>query len=179
MGFFDRLREWMRGGEGKRQYDNIRITNMADGTMIEGHDAVKDYFQKEEQLLNEHGSSITFQVYRINLGAENPTDLQGPRLTEIKVDGGFVSGEDTVAAVKMKIRPLIDNAILTDVELEEQSDRKIRETDQVTFFFDRHPMQDVNLFYADHFMMLPSWVQVCFHDCKSEEFTTILDRFRN
>ncbi|MFH7245388.1 MAG: hypothetical protein ACHWZW_21325 [Spirulina sp.] len=178
MGFFDRLREWMRGGEEERRYDNIRVTNMADGTMIEGHDAVKDYFQKEEQLANEHGSSITFQIYRINLRAETSTDLQGPRLTEIKVDGDFVSGEDTVASVKMKIRPLIDNA-MADIGLEEQSDRKIRETDQMTFFFNSHPMQDTDLFYADHFMMLPSWVQVCFHDCKSEEFTAILDKFRN
>lgn len=152
---------------------------MVDGTTIEGHDAVKDYCQKEEQLVNEHGSSIIFQIYRINLEADTLKDFQGPKLTEIKVDGEFVSGDDTVGAVKTKVLPLIDNAILTDCELEGQPDRKIRETDQVTFFFNYSPMQDAALFYADHFMILPAWVQVLFHDCKSEEFTTILAKFRN
>jgi hypothetical protein len=43
MGIYDKVRRWLRR-ESEQRYDNVTITNLADGTTIKGHDAVKDYF---------------------------------------------------------------------------------------------------------------------------------------
>lgn len=143
--------------------------NPADGTTIEGHDAVKAHFDKEMEMLDEHGSSIIFQVYRINLRAKTLEELQGEKLAEMKVDGEFVSGTDTVAAVKRKVRPLLDGTSPSGREAGAQPNLNIGDADRVTLFFDGRPMQDDNKFYADHFMLLPAWVQVFLHDCEFEE----------
>src|SRR5271157_1309813 len=158
MGIYDKVRRWLRRDSGQR-YDNVTITNPADGTTIKGHDAVKDHLRKERDLLDEHGSSITFQVYRINLKARAIEELQGEKLAEIRVDGEFVSGTDTVAAVKKKVRPLIAERARLRQESGARLDLSIDEADRISFSFAGCQMQDDRLFYADHCMMLPVWVK--------------------
>ena len=163
MGIFDRLRAWLRGGSREEQrYDRVKIMNMVDGTTIEGHEAVKAHFEKEQKLLEEHGESITFQVYRVDLGAKSLTDLQGPRLAEIKVPGDFVSGADTVAGVKKKLCALLDGS-------RQAGGVRVGEDEQISLSFNSRRMLDGKLFYADHFMLLPVWVQVLLHACDHDE----------
>lgn len=182
MGIFEKLRAWLSGAPttgspppepgAKRQYDNVRIVK-PDGTTIEGHDAVKAHFEKERQLLDEHGSTITFQVYRANLKAKTLEELQGERLAEIKVDGGFVSGTDTVAEVKRKLRSLIEGRSGPGHEVGARPELSIGETERISFSFDHKRMMDDKLFYADHFMLLPVWVQVLLHDCDHDELMAV------
>ncbi len=158
-----------RPREEEPRYDNVQIKNVADGTTIEGHDAVKAYFEREKALHDTYGSSIIFQVYRIDLQADSLQNLQGEKLVEIKVDGDFVSGNDTVAAVKSKVRPLIEQQAQAEREQGASSGLRIEPDDRITLIFNGHPMQDDKLFYADHFMMLPAWVQVFLHACEFAE----------
>ena len=150
----------------KQRYDDIKVVKIEDGTVIEGHDAVKAHFEREKQLNEAHGSSIIFQVYRMNLSANTLKELQGEMLAEIKVDGGFVSGKATVAAVKKKVRLLLEREVRLSREKGTQPGFHIEAKDRITLFFSGRPMQDVKLFYADHFMLLPVWVQVFLHDCE-------------
>ena len=152
-----------RPQEEEPRYDNVEIKNIADGTIIRGHDAVKAYFEREQAMYEAYGSYIIFQVRRINLQADTIKKMQGEPLAEIKVDGAFVSGNDTVAAVKSKVRPL----------LEARPDLHIEPEDRITLFLDGHPMQDDTLFYTDNYIMLPAWVQVSLHSC---EFGKVAER---
>lgn len=145
----------------EERYDNIQIVKMSDGTTIEGHDAVKQYLEEEAQLSREHGATLFFQVYKINLDADNIQDFHGRKLTEFKLAENFVSANDTVAAVKRKIRLLLDENPAAQPAL--------ADGDHVTFSFNGHSMKDERLFYADHFMMLPAWIQVVIHGCEFEE----------
>ncbi len=157
----------------EQPYDNVEITNIADGTTIQGHDAVKAYFEREKKMYEAYGSSIFFQVYRINMQADTIKELQGEKLAEIKVDGDFVSGNDTVAAVKSRVRPLLEKTIQASREEETPPEFRIKPEDRITLFFNGRPMLEDKLFYADHFMMLPAWVQVFLHSC---EFDKVAER---
>ena len=177
MRMFDKLRALLSVGRGEAQrqaaeqrYDNVQIT-FPDGTTINGHDAVKAQFEREKKLLDEHGAAIIFQVYRINMGAKTLRDLAGEKLAEIKVTGEFVSGTDTVFAVKSKMRPLFDGTVQSGY-------LNIGEVDQVTLFFAGRLMQDNKLFYADHFVLLPAWVQVYLHACEFEEVADLERKLR-
>lgn len=127
---------------------------------------------------DEHGFSIIFQVYRINLQAKTLEDLQGEKLAEIKVDSGFVSGGDTVAAVKKKVRPLLEGKSGSGPEAGAQPGLTIEEAERITLFFSGRPMRDEKLFYADHFLLLPAWVQVFLHGGDFEEVTALADKLR-
>lgn len=150
----------------------FRLSTFRDDTKIMGHDNVKDYFEREQQMLDEHGMSIVFQLYRLNLRATTLQELQGEKLAEVKVDSGFVSGTETVTAVKRKIRALFEGTSRTGNE----PGGPPVEADRVTFFFGGRPMEDDRLFYADHFVMLPAWVQVCLHRCEREELTELISK---
>ena len=39
-----------RHQEEEQRYDNVEIKNVADGTIIKGHDAVKGYFERERNV---------------------------------------------------------------------------------------------------------------------------------
>jgi hypothetical protein len=168
-----------RPQEEERRYDNVQIMNVVDGTTIKGHDAVKAYFEQEKALYEAHGSSIIFQVYRLNMQAHTLEELQGRQLAEIKVDSEFVSGNDTVAAVKGKVRSLLERKAWLQREGEAQSDMTIEEADRITLYFSGHPMQDDTAFYADNFVMLPAWVQVLLHRCEFKEVVQLMDRLRD
>ncbi len=163
----------------EQRYDKVQIVNAVDGTVIKGHDAVKAHFEREKQMHEEHGSSIIFQVYRLNLRANTIKELQGERLAEIKVDGEFVSGNDTVAAVKIKVRPLLEKEAQTSRERESRPDLYIEQADHITLFFNGRPMQDDTLFYADNFIMLPAWVQVFLHSCEFDKVVELAAKLRN
>ena len=151
------------------RFKTVTIVNLVDGGTVEGHDAVQAHFDKEQKLLEEHGSTITFQVYRPNLAATTPAELQGERVAELKVGAGFVAGEDSVAAVKRKVG---------DALRPSRPDLNLADVARVTFFFDGRRMQDEKLFFAGHFMMVPAWVQVVLHDCEVEELVAIIERVR-
>jgi hypothetical protein len=101
-----------------QRFANVKIVNMVDGGTIEGHDGVQAHFEKEKKLLDDHGETITFQVYRPNLAATTAAELQGERVAELKVDAGFVGGGDSVTVVKAKLRdalrPTVPDVNLTD-----------------------------------------------------------------
>lgn len=84
----------------------------------------------------------------------------------------FVSGTDIVAEVKSKVRPLIDERARSG-SVQGTPFLQIDQEDHITLIFDGRPMQDNRLFYADHFMMLPAWVQVFIHRC---EFQQVAER---
>jgi hypothetical protein len=175
MGIFDKLRGWVSGAPRAtaKRYDNVRIVNLADGTTIEGHDAVVAHIDAEQKLLDAHGSSITFQVYRVNLEAKSIAEVQGDRLAEIKVGGDFVSGTDTVADVKAKLRPLLARSA---GEAGARPELRLRQNDRISFSFSNRPMADDKRFYADHFMLLPVWVQVLLHECDYDELMELARR---
>lgn len=169
----DRMRPVERSTQ---PYDRVRITNLVDGTTIEGHEAVQAHFEEEQALLDEHGMSITFQVFRIHLAATSIGELQGRMLTALKVPGDFASGTDTVADVKDKLRPLIEQAARSHPDAETRRALTWRAADRMAFSFSNSRMLDDDLFYADHFMMLPAWVQVLLHECDHEELMAIADK---
>lgn len=152
-----------------QRFKNVKVVNLVDGGTIEGHDAVEAHFEKEQKLLDEHGETITFQVYRPNLAATTAAELQGERVAELKVDAGFVAGGDSVAVVKKK---------LGDALRPSRPDLNLADVARITFFFGGRRMQDEKLFFADHFMMVPAWVQVVLHDCEVEELVAIIERVR-
>jgi hypothetical protein len=168
-----------RPQEDEQRYDNVRIVSAVDGTNIQGHDAVKAHFAQEKELYEAYGSSIIFQVYRLNLQANTLEELQGPKLAEIKVDGEFVSRTDTVAAVKLKVRSLLERQVQLRHEEGPSNGVAIEESDHITFYFSGHPMQENAAFYADNFIMLPAWVQVLLHHCEFEEVAHLIDQLRN
>src|SRR5262245_3668278 len=140
--------------------DTWRIRNVVDGTTIEGEEAVEAHFKLEQELFDQHGATITFQLYRANLAGRTRAEVQGERLGELRIAGGEVSGIDTVAAVKRRVLPglLGEHAAAA----------------HVTFVFGGRVMIEDGLFYADHFMMLPSWVQVVLSDVP---FTEVIAAF--
>jgi hypothetical protein len=166
-------------GNKEQRYNNVEIVNAADGTVIRGHDAIKAHFEREKQMHEEYGSSIFFQVYRMNSRANTIKELQGEMLAEIKVDGGFVSGNDTVAEVKTKVRPLLQREAQTSQERGSQSSLHIEPEDHIAFFFNGRPMHNDKLFYADHFIMLPAWVQVLLHDREFDEVVELISKLSN
>jgi hypothetical protein len=97
-----------RSDDEAQRYDNVRVVNMADGSVITGHDAVQAHFQREQEMMEAYGPNIIFQVHRINLQARAIDELLGQQLAEITVPGDFVSGTDTVATVKARLRPLLE-----------------------------------------------------------------------
>jgi hypothetical protein len=145
-----------------KRYDNVRITNAVDGSVIEGHDAVEAHFEREKKLVEKHGSSLTFQLYRANLAGTTRDDVQGPRLAEQRIEGGEVSGTDTVATVKQRILPKL---------LGEHASAS-----HITFVFGGRVMRDEALFYADHFMLLPCWVQVLLSEVPFPDFIAAMQR---
>ncbi len=173
MGIFDKIRRWLRRNSEPR-YDNVTITNVWDGTTIKGHEPVKEHFRKEKELLEAHGSSIIFQVFRVNLGAKTMEGLLGEKLLEIKVDGNSVSGTDKVAAVKRWVHSLISERSRLGQEAGARPDLVIDEADRISFIFAGHAMGDDKFFYVDHPMLLPAWVQVLLHRCEFEEVAAIM-----
>lgn len=163
-GFRFRLFPKRRLASRELRYDNVQIVNAVTGNVIEGHDAVKSLLENEKRMLEAHGSSIIFEVFRIQAALDSTKELQSEKITEIKVNGGFVSGTDTVAAVKTKVRLLLEEKARLQQVRDTQRGLSIDRTDGITFMFSGNPMKDSTLFYADNFIMLPAWVQVLLHD---------------
>jgi hypothetical protein len=162
----------------KRRYDNVRITNIVDGTIIEGHDAVKMNIEREQKLLADHGASIIFQVYRLNLQADTLEKLQGKQLAEIKVDGNFVSTTDTVAVVKDRVRSLLKEKAGMGNNGKATVALSIEAADRLTLYFSGLPLQDETAFYADNYIMLPAWIQVLLHRCETDEAVLLINKLQ-
>lgn len=160
----------------ERRYDNVRITNIVDGTIIEGHDAVKMQFEREQKMLAEYGASIIFQVYRLNLQADTLDELQGEKLAEIKVDGNFVSVTDTVAVVKDKVRSLLKEKVGMRNSGQAPVALAIEASDRLTLYLSGRPLQDDTFFHDDNYIMLPVWIQVLLHRCDSEEAVQLINK---
>src|SRR5262245_12909814 len=112
----------------KKQYDGVRVINMGDGSMIEGHEAVAAHFEKEQALLDENGATITFQLFRLDLNAASFDDFQSDKLAEFRVEGNWASGDDTVAMVKDRLRPMLGD--------------KATAADRITLYFNHRLMED-------------------------------------
>lgn len=165
--------------EEERRYDNVQIVNIVDGTIIEGHDAVKMKFEREHKMLAEYGASIIFQVYRMDLQADTLKELQGKKLAEIKVDGNFISATDTVAAAKDKVWSVLKDKAGIWTNGQATDDLGIEASDHLTLYLNGHPMKDDTAFYADNPIMLPVWIQVLLHRCESEEAIQHINKLRN
>jgi hypothetical protein len=148
----------------KRQDEPVEIKSAPDGTVTQGHEPNAAHFERARELYEAHGSSITFQVYRINLQATSLAELQGQKHTEFTVGGDMISGDDTVETVKDKVRPSLQG--------------NLQDGDRITFFFGGRPMRDDALFYADHFMVLPVWIQILLHDCEFKTVEEAIRKFR-
>lgn len=148
------------------RYDHITIKNAVDGTEITGHEAVKEYFEKEAELVRAHGNFVYFQFYRATSGAASLEEFQGERLVELPVDPGHISGDHTVEDVRrmlVELDPTWQTPSGTEAPVFEPDDA-------LMLFFDGYGMRPDRLFFADHYMMLPSWVQVLVHKGTDEEF---------
>jgi hypothetical protein len=160
------------------RYDNVRITKIVEGTTIEGHDAVKKHFEREQEMRAEHGASIFFQVYRLNLQADTLEELQGKKLAELKVDGSFGSSTASVAVVKDMVR-----ALLMDKEGKRNHDQApdgliIEAADRLTLYLSGRPLQDDTAFYDENNILLPVWIQVLLHRCESEEAVQLINKLQ-
>ena len=102
--------------------------------------------------------------------------LQGEKLMEIKVDGDFVTGTDEVGAVKKKVPRFISERARLEQEAGAQPNLVIDEADRISLIFAGHAMRDDKLFYADHYMLLPAWVQVFVHRCEFDEVAAVARR---
>jgi hypothetical protein len=129
-------------------------------------------------MLAEHGASIIFQVYRLNLQAATLEALQGQKLAEIKVDGSFVSGTDTVAVVKDKVRSLLKEKAGKRNNGQAPVALAIEAADRLTLYLSGRPLQDDTAFYDDNYIMLPVWIQVLLHHCESEEAVQLINKLQ-
>ena len=162
----------------EQRFDNVQITNIVENTIIEGHDTVKMQLERDQRLLTEYGTSIIFQVYRLDLQAETLEKLQGRKLAEIKVDSDFVSEVDTVAVVKNKVRSLLKEKAPMRITDQAPAALTIEEVDHLTLYFNGHPLQDGTVFYTDNPIMLPAWIQILLHHCKSEEVIQLINKLQ-
>ena len=151
------------------RYESVQVTNVVEGTTIKGHYAVKAHFEREENMMTAYGASIIIQVYRLNLQADTLEELQGEKLAEVKVDGSFVSKTDIVAVVKDKVRSLLNGKEGMQKNSQAPNVLAIEAADHFTFYLSGRPMQDDTSFYDVNYVMLPVWIQVLLHDCKSED----------
>ncbi|HET6446848.1 MAG TPA: hypothetical protein VFI27_19955, partial [candidate division Zixibacteria bacterium] len=140
--------------------------------------AVKKHFEREQKMLTEHGASVFFQVYRLNLQADTLEELQGKKLAEIKVDGSFGSSTASVAVVKDMVR-----ALLMDKERKRNNGQApvglaIEAADRLTLYLGGRPLQDDTAFYDDNCIMLPVWIQVLLHRCESEEAVQLINKLQ-
>lgn len=168
----------MNSQKEERRFDNVWITNIVDGTIIEGHDAVKMQLEREQKMLDEHGASIIFQVYRLDLRADTLEKLQGKKIEEIKVDSNFVSEADTVAVVKDKVRSLLKERARMRINGQAPITLAIEAVDRLTLYLSGRPLQDDTAFYADNPIMLPVWIQVLLHNCESEEAVRLINKLQ-
>lgn len=164
--------------EEERRYDDVRITNIVEGTTIEGHDAVKMQLEREQKMLAEHGASIIFQVYRLDLQADTLEKLQGKKLAEIKVDSNFVSETDTVEVVKDKVRSLLKEKAGMRIDGRAPVALDIEVVDRLTLYLSGRPLKDDTAFYADNPIKLPVWIQVLLHHCDSEEAIQLINKLQ-
>ena len=164
--------------EEERRYDNVRMISVVDGTVIKGHEAAKVQLEREQQKLSDRGASIILQVYRLDLQAATLEKLQGKKLAEIEVDGNFVSGADTVAVVKDKVRSLLKGK--AGMRINGQANRRlaVESADRLTLYLSGRPLQDDTAFYADNAIMLPVWIQVLLHRCESEEAVQLISKLQ-
>ena len=162
----------------ERRYDNVRIVNSSDGTVVEGHDAVRKQLEREQNMLDEYGASIIFQVYRLNLQADTLEKLQGKKLAEIKVNGSFVSGTDTVAVVKEKVGSLLREKAGTQNNGQTPLVLSIEAADRLTLYLNGLPLPDNSNFYADNSIMLPVWIQVLLHRCESDKAVQFISKLQ-
>jgi hypothetical protein len=151
------------------RYANIVIEHVVDGTTIEGDETVKAYLEREQKMLAEYGTSIIFQVYRLNLQATTLKALQGEKLAEVKVAGSFVAATDSVAAVKSKLRSLLEELAVTQNEGQTLDALTLEAADRLTLYLSGRPLQDDTSFYDANYIVLPVWIQVLLHRCESEE----------
>lgn len=162
----------------EKRYDNVRGMNGVDSMTIKGHDAIKEYVEREQKMLTEHGASIIFQVYRLNLHADTIEKLQGEKLYEIKLDGSFVSNSDTVAVVKDKVRNLLKELDKRGNGGQQSGSLAIDMATHLTLYLSGRPLQDETEFYADNYIILPVWIQVLLHNCGSDEAVQLINKFQ-
>jgi hypothetical protein len=123
-------------------------------------DDAEDAEDAEDELLEKHGMTINFQLYRADHTKPTRAAMQGERLAELTIEGAEVTGLETVADVKERILPrLLGN----------------RTAPHLTFVISGREMEDTRLFYADHFILLPCWVQVVLSDVP---FADVIARMR-
>lgn len=151
-------------------FSKIRI-QLPDGTVIEDEAAVRAHFEKEKALSERYGPTLFFELYRLDLSAKTMEDLVGPRVETLELPGASVSGDATTAAVKADIRQRL--SVRQREQASEPLALELRDVDSLTLWFNGRPMVEERLFYADHMMMLPAWIQVWVHECETNEVMTL------
>jgi len=106
--------------------------------------------EQEQNLEQNYGTGLIFQFHRINLDAKEADELEGKMLFEVKVEGDDMPGNDPVSQVKKQL-------------LGKMPPGTLKEGEQLTWRFGRVVMEDKSLFFSDHFMSLPAWIQVYIH----------------
>ena len=137
----------------------ITVTNMSTGEVLSGKQAIERWLDIEKDLEDKYGPNVIFTVFRMNMNAQNVNDFQGPKLAEIKVGQKHMSGKDTVSDVKRLLTPIIGGSGIN-----------FKQGEQFKLFLNGRVMNDNGLFFSDHFLCLPCWIQVAIYDCTWEQY---------
>ena len=98
---------------------------------------------------------------------DNAEEWQGKNILEINASSDIAGGSDTVKSVIDKLRPVIGGS----------PDMQITEKDNMTLFVSGRIMQENLLFFADHYICLPCWIQVLVYDNTPEQFVNKVASF--
>lgn len=114
-------------------------------------------------------TAFIFQVYRANLKANSLEEFQGERLIEWSEGPDFISQEDTIALVKDRLQDVLQWNI---------PDINFNKKENITLILGGRPLKEDSFFYANHFILLPTWIQILIHQCSSSEFIELLELLR-
>jgi hypothetical protein len=113
--------------------------------------SVNQWLDQEKQLEQKHGSNIIFEIRRMTVDLETEDVHLGPKIGTVLLagDGGGLTGTHTVQNVMDKVRKMI-----------EAQELLIFKDDHIVFMLNGKVMHPETLFFADHYLLLPCWIQV-------------------
>lgn len=140
---------------GKEKKARVHFSVMTEGTSfpnvtVSGNLTCEEFLESEKRLEEKYGHNVICQIYRVKPSFDIKKHSLPPRMTTIPINGDHIAGTDTVKDVKKLIQQLL-TALKIDVNIPVRN---------MTCCVNGKVMQEDALFYADHRLMLPCWIQV-------------------
>lgn len=113
--------------------------------------SVKQWLKQEKDLEQKYGSNIIFHIHPMTVDLNTEKVQLGPKMGVVLLagKGGSVTGTHTVQKVMDLVRKMM-----------EAQEIPILRDEQICFMLNGSPMHPDTLFFADHRIQLPCWVQV-------------------